>query len=99
MGAKPYSTPIAPNVQLTKEGKLFEDPDRCRRLVGKLNYLTVTHLNIAYSVSVLSQYMSSPTISHWVAVEHILCYLKEAPRRGIFYKKHRHVNWIEYLSL
>ena len=34
--------------------------------------------------------MSSPTISHWAAVEHILCYLKEAPRRGILYKKHGH---------
>ena len=34
--------------------------------------------------------MSSPTVNHWAAVEHILCYLKEAPRRGILYKKHRH---------
>ena len=34
--------------------------------------------------------MSSPTISHWAAVEHILCYLKEAPGRGILYKKHGH---------
>ena len=31
--------------------------------------------------------MSSPTISHWATVEHILCYLKEAPGRGILYKK------------
>ena len=52
----------------------------------KLNYLTVTRPNIAYSVSVLSQYMSSPTVSHWATIEHILCYLKEAPRRGILYK-------------
>ena len=90
LGAKPCSTPMAPNVQLTKEGELFEDPKRYRRLVGKLNYLTVTHLDIAYSVSVLSQYMSSPTVNHWVAVEHILCYLKEVPGRGILYKKHGH---------
>ena len=41
--------------------------------------LIVTCQDIAYSVSVLSQYMSSPIVSHWVAVEHILCYLKEAP--------------------
>ena len=34
--------------------------------------------------------MTSPTISHWAAVEHILCYLKEAPGRGILYKKHGH---------
>ena len=64
LGAKPYSNPMAPNVQFTKEGELFEDPERYRRLVGKLNYLTVTRPNIAYSVSVLSQYMSSPIASH-----------------------------------
>ena len=72
---KPCGTPMAPNVQLTKEGELFKDPKKYRRLVGKLNYLTVTH-DIAYSVSVLSQYMSSPKVSHWAAIEHILCYLK-----------------------
>ena len=43
LGAKPCSTPMAPNVQLTHEGELFKDPTRYRRLVGKLNYLTVTH--------------------------------------------------------
>ena len=90
LGSKPCSTPMAPNVELTKEGELFEDPERYRRLVGKLNYLTITHPDIAYSVSVLTQYMSSPTVSHSTAVEYILCYLKEAPRHGILYKKHGH---------
>ena len=64
LGTKPCSTPMAPTVQLTKEGELFEDPERYRRLVRKLNYLRVTRSNIAYSISVLSQYMSSPTFSH-----------------------------------
>ena len=59
LGAKPCSTPMALNVQLTKEGEPFEDPERYRRLVGKLNYLIVTRLDIAYSVSVLSQYVIS----------------------------------------
>ena len=63
-GAKPCCTPMAPNVQLTKEGELFEDPERYRRLVRKLKYLTITRSDIAYSVSVLSRYMSSPTVSH-----------------------------------
>ena len=75
---------MAPNVQLNKEGELFEDWTRYKRLVGKLNYLTVTRLDIAYLISVLSQYISSPTINHWAAIEHILCYLKKAPRRGYY---------------
>ena len=97
LGTKLCSTLMAPNLQLTKEGELFEDPDRYKRLVGKLNYLTITRPNIAYSISVLSQYMSSPTVSHWAIVEHILCYLKEAPRCRILYKKYGHTK-IEYFS-
>ena len=97
LGAKPCSSPMAPNVQRTKEGERFEDPKRYKRLVGKLNYLTETRPDIAYSVSVLSQYVSSPIVSHWAVVEHILCYLKEAPRRGILYKKYGHTR-IEFFS-
>ena len=54
LGAKPCSTLMAPNVQLTKEGELFEDPKRYKRLVGKLNYLIVTRPDIVYSINVLS---------------------------------------------
>ena len=55
-----------------------------------MNYLTVTRPDIAYLVSVLSQYMSSPIVNHWAAVEHIIFYLKEAHGHGILYKKHGH---------
>ncbi|EOY21578.1 Uncharacterized protein TCM_013430 [Theobroma cacao] len=54
LGAKSCNAPMTPNLQLTKEyGNLFEDPEKYRRLVGKLNYLTVTHLDIAYFVSIM----------------------------------------------
>ena len=69
LGVKPCSTLMAPNVQFTKEGELFENFERYRRLVGKLNYLTVTRPNIVYSVNILSQCMSFPTVNHWVVVE------------------------------
>ena len=54
LGAKSCSTPMTHNVQITKEEDLFEDPEKYRRLVGKLNYLTVTRPDITYSISVLS---------------------------------------------
>ena len=90
LGVIPCSSSMVPSVHLTKEGETFEDPERYRRLVGKLNYLTVTHPDIAHSVSVVSQYMSSLTVDHWAAIKHILCYLKEAPGRGIVYSNHGH---------
>ena len=54
LGVKPCSSPMFPSVHLTKEGETFEDPERYSRLVGKLNYLTVTRLDIAHSISVVS---------------------------------------------
>ena len=90
LGARPCSSPMAPGVHLTREGKLFENPERYKRLVGKLNYLTVTCPDIAHSISVVSQYMFSPTVENWAVVEHILCYLKGALGRGILYSNHGH---------
>ena len=102
LAAKSCQSPMAQSLHLTREDELFEDPERHRRLVGKLNYLTVTRLDIVYSVSVISQYMYSPTVDHWAAVEQILCYLntdkkkkilcylKGAPGCGILFSNHGH---------
>ena len=58
LACKPASTPIDPNHKL---GKASEDPTMDRevyqRLVGKLIYLAHTRPNIAYAVSVFSQFM------------------------------------------
>ena len=64
LGVKPCSSPMVPGVHLTREGETFENSEIYRRLIGKLNYLTVTHPNIAHSVSVISQYMSSAAVDH-----------------------------------
>ena len=64
LGVKLNSTPMTPIVHITKEGDLFEDPKRYRRLVGKLNYLTVTRSDICLfskcfeSVNVISHSQS-----------------------------------------
>ncbi|CAM8884740.1 unnamed protein product [Rhodiola kirilowii] len=52
----------------------------------------MTRPDIAYPVSVVSQYMSSPTVDHWKAVEQILGYLKGSPGRGLVYGSHGHEN-------
>ena len=48
-GAKPCSSPMAPSLHLIREGELFRDLERYRKLVGKLSYLTITRLGIALS--------------------------------------------------
>ena len=75
LDAKPSSVPMMVNNTLSKDGDKFNEPDKYRRLVGRLNYLVVTRPDIAYSVSVVSQYMSAPSTDHWNALKQILCYL------------------------
>ena len=67
---------MVPGVHLTRESETFKDPERSRRLVGKLNYLTVTYPDITHSVNVVSQYMSSLMVNHWAIVKQILYSLK-----------------------
>jgi hypothetical protein len=69
LDSRPVDVPMDPNKKLLKdEGKLFEDPGRYHRLVGKLNYHTITRLDISYVDSVVSQFLKAPQVSHWEAV-------------------------------
>ena len=56
---KPCSSSMVLGVHFTREGETFEDHKKYKILVGKLNYLTIIRPDIAHSVSVVSQYMSS----------------------------------------
>ncbi|RVW19588.1 Retrovirus-related Pol polyprotein from transposon RE2 [Vitis vinifera] len=83
LDCKPVDTPMDPNVKLILgQGELLGDPRRYRRLVGKLNYLTITRPDISFPVSVVSQFLQSPCDSHWDAVICILRYIKSTPGQG-----------------
>lgn len=80
LDCKPIDTPMDPNVKLLPDqGESFPDPGRYRRLVGKLNYLTMTRPDISYAVSVVHQFLNSPCYSHWDVVVRIFIYIKGAP--------------------
>ncbi|RVW15529.1 Retrovirus-related Pol polyprotein from transposon RE1 [Vitis vinifera] len=86
LGCKPSDTPIKARKRKENDGKLV-DRERYQRLVGRLIYLSHTKPNIAFIVSVVSQYMHSPKESHLEAVYKILRYLKGSPGKGLFFKK------------
>jgi len=47
-----------PNTKLLpNQGKPMSDLEQYRRLVGKLNYLTVTRPDISFAINVVSQYV------------------------------------------
>ncbi|XP_039011431.1 uncharacterized mitochondrial protein AtMg00810-like [Hibiscus syriacus] len=63
------------------------DRGRYQRLVGKLIYLSHTRPNIAFGVSVISQYMHAPKEKHLEVVYRMLRYLKVTPSKGLHFKK------------
>jgi len=50
----------------------MSDSKQYKRLVGKLNYFIVTHPDISFAVSELSQFLNSPCEGHWNTVIRIL---------------------------
>ncbi|XP_065618795.1 uncharacterized mitochondrial protein AtMg00810-like [Quercus suber] len=84
--SKTVDTPVELNAHLTPSGgKPLSNPSLYRRLVGSLVYLTVTRLDISYTVHQVSQYLSALRSIHCAAVLHILRYLKGTLFHGLFY--------------
>ncbi|XP_075080470.1 uncharacterized protein LOC142165975 [Nicotiana tabacum] len=82
------ASPLDPNAKLrAKEGVPLTDPTYYRNLVGKLNFLTNTRLDIAFSVQHLSQFMQDPREPHLKAAFYLLRYLKGDPTLGVFMSK------------
>ncbi|XP_058096141.1 secreted RxLR effector protein 161-like [Magnolia sinica] len=89
---KPADTPMVQNHKLGEyQDQVPTDKGRYQWLVGKLIYLSHTRPDIAYSVSVVSQFMHCPSEDHMNAVTHILRYLKASPGEGILFSKNHHL--------
>ena len=88
-GLSDYSTRVVPADPFTRLSKdLGRDSSTCqtpllepfREAVGSLIYaVTCTRTDIAFAVSQVSQFSSSPTKAHWDAVKRIFSYLKGDP--------------------
>ncbi|KAL8127329.1 hypothetical protein AgCh_014300 [Apium graveolens] len=86
-GVKSISTPMSTSMSLTVPHSLFhEDVSKYRSVVGALQYLTLTRPDISFAVNRVCQFMHSPKVEHWVAVKHILRYLKHTINYGIFFR-------------
>ena len=91
LDCKPVDTPMDPNVKLVpSQGEPLRDPERYRRLVGKLNYLTITRPDISFPVSVVNQFLQSPCDSYWDATVCIFRYVKGTQSQGVLYENISH---------
>jgi len=97
VSSKSVNTPMDPNTKLLpNQGEPISDPEQYRRLVGKLNYLIVTRLDISFAVSMVSQFFNSPCEDHWNAVIRILKYIKRSLGKGLLYGSNNHTRVVCY---
>ena len=83
LGFRVSETPVELNVKLyVAKAKEVKDREQYQRLVGRLIYLSHTRPNIAFAVSMVSQFMHSLGPEHFEAVYRILRYLKGTPGKG-----------------
>jgi len=58
---KPINSPMDSNQKLMRDqDELFSNPERYRRLIGKLIYLTIRRPAVSFPVGVVSQFMQNP---------------------------------------
>ncbi|XP_019257810.1 PREDICTED: uncharacterized protein LOC109236033 [Nicotiana attenuata] len=63
----------------TEKDTLLTDTSQYQRLIGRLLYLTMTKIDIAFAVQVLSQFMHKPKQSNWEVALRVVRYIKNAP--------------------
>ncbi|KAL0305526.1 UNVERIFIED_CONTAM: Retrovirus-related Pol polyprotein from transposon RE2 [Sesamum radiatum] len=86
VSATSVSTPLPLGLKLSAtSGTFLKEPDKFRRLIGRLLYLGFTRPDLSFAVQQLSQFLQHPTDQHWTAALHIVRYLKGAPDTGLFF--------------
>jgi len=81
------STPLPLNCKLLPgEGTLLDDLTVYRTLVRKLNFLTHTRPDLAFTVQTLSQFLQTPRSSHLQALLQTLTYIQGTMATGILLK-------------
>ena len=83
---KPRSTPSEQKLEF--DGGIPVDPRQYREAVGSLVYaMACTRPDICWVVTQLSQFLVAPMKGHWIALKHVLRYLKGTLDFELCYRK------------
>ncbi|KAI0518628.1 hypothetical protein KFK09_006064 [Dendrobium nobile] len=72
----PLANPTCTKMPTEFKTETQQDPVCYRRLIGSLQYLTLTRPDLSYSINLLSQYMHDPLPSHFYLLKRLLRYIK-----------------------
>lgn len=99
--AKAIDTPLEFGVKFQQEeGDLLADVSKYRGLLGKLIYLIITPPDLAFAVSLVSQFMQKPRLPHQDEIIRILKHIKRLPRKkGLFYARQKMENVMDIQGL
>nr|XP_016468717.1 PREDICTED: uncharacterized mitochondrial protein AtMg00810-like [Nicotiana tabacum] len=82
---KPVLTSLASRTSIPlMDGELLLDPREYRSMVGAFQYVTLTRIDIACAVSVVSQFMHASRTTHLHYLKHIFRYLHGTIAHGLF---------------
>ncbi|KAF5451074.1 hypothetical protein F2P56_031373 [Juglans regia] len=88
LDAKHVSSPMSSSQKLSLfSGATYPDPSNYRSIVGALQYLSLTRLDISFAVNKVCQFMHKPTEKHWTTVKRILRYLKFSINFGLLIRR------------
>jgi hypothetical protein len=83
-GAKDISKPLSTTQSLQLvDGIAAVDNSEFRRIMGSLQYLSLTRPDISFALNKLFQFMHKPTTTHRTATKRLLRYLKQTIFYGI----------------
>lgn len=90
--------PLPAKLQLVhKMENPLVDPTLYRQLIGKLNFLMHTRLDLAFSIQHLSQFNQTPSQSHYDAAIHVLQYLKGTISQGLHFNNNSSIKLEAFL--
>ncbi|CAN6707056.1 unnamed protein product [Malus baccata var. baccata] len=87
LGAKPCATHLSTSA-LDHQSSLLSNPSKYKSLVGGLQYLTWSRLDLSFAVNLVCQFMHQPRQSHIQVAKRILRYLKGTLDLGLWFPKH-----------
>lgn len=71
------------DIELRLDEPVIDDPGEFQWIIGSLQFITLTRPEVQVVVNRLAQFMTEPTMVHWVVVKRVLCYLFRTQRHGI----------------